>query len=259
MAKKKRIDAIIENTKDKRSIKGSKKILSDLEKNFRDSDIAKALNISPQKWGSIKSRIKSGKLYSPDLKNLLTEKSVSLFARGKSKKQNEFKKGLKRLDREISKTQKAIKEKKPKKKIDRDLKNFLKDQGITEKEFRKQSRKIQKELKEEFRETRPSRGGAGEWYYPNTKTLNQDYKNVKVASYRHASYESALNWWKGVTGGAGYFVILRKKSKKTGRELFFVMDIDPSRRRKGTSKKVSDYQSDRALKLEEKFREAEDF
>ena len=143
--------------------------------------------------------------------------------------------------------------------VSRELKEFLKDQGLTLREFNKQSRKIQREYKDEFKETRPQQGDAGEWYYPNTKALNQDYKNVKVASYRHSTYESALNWWKGVTGGAGYFVILRKKSKKTGKELFFVMDIDPNRRRKGTSKKVSDYQSDRALKLEEKFREAEDY
>lgn len=259
MTRKKRIDSAIENNKDKRSIKGTKKIVSDLEKNFRDSDIAKALNISPQKWGSVKKRIKSGKIYSPDLKNLLTEKSASLFAKGKSKKQEEFKKGLKRLDRKIEKTSKDIKAKKPaRKKIDRDFKNFLRDQGITEKEFRKQNRRIQRELKDEFNETRPNQGDSGEWYYPNTKALQQDYKNFKVASYRHASYDSALKWWEGVTGGAGYFVILRKKSKKTGKELFFVMDIDPNRRRKGTSKKVSNYQTDRALKLEEKFREAED-
>lgn len=142
--------------------------------------------------------------------------------------------------------------------ISRELKNFLKDQGITKREYEKQSRKIQKEYEREFRETQPQQGRAGEWYYPNTKALKADYRNFKVASYRHNSYESALKWWKGVTGGAEYFVILRKKSSKTGQELFFVMDIDPNRRRKGTSKKVADYQSDRALKLEAKYREAED-
>jgi hypothetical protein len=162
------------------------------------------------------------------------------------KKDIKGKPGVKRIERRKTRV------------ISKELKEFLKDQGITLKEFEKQSRKVQKEYKDEFKETRPVEGNAGEWYYPNSKALNKDYKNTKVASYRHSSYDSALKWWKGVTGGAGYFVILRKKSSKTGRELFFVMDIDPNRRRKGTSKKVSDYQSDRALKLEEKFREAED-
>jgi hypothetical protein len=63
--------------------------------------------------------------------------------------------------------------------------------------------------------------------------------------------------------GAGYFVILRKKSKKTGQEVFFVVDIDPNRKRKGEgkkSKKKNNYQTDRALKLEKKFiEESEDF
>lgn len=258
MTRKKRIDSIIENNKDKRSIRGTKKIVSDLQDNFRDSDIAKALNISPQKWGSIKKRIKSGELYSPDLKNLLTEKSASLFAKGKSKKQDEFKRGLKRLDKKIEKTSKDIKRKKSKKKIDRGLKNFLKDQGITLKEFNKQSRAYRREVEREYKESVAQLDKSGAWYYPNTKALKKDYSNFKVASYRHSTLDSARKWWKGVTGGAEYFVILRKKSTKTGAELFFVMDIDPNRKRKGTSKKVSNYQSDRALKLEAKFREAED-
>lgn len=151
---------------------------------------------------------------------------------------------------------KTVKKSKP---ISLDLKNFLKDQGLTLKEFNKQSRKVQREYKKEFDETRPTQDRAGAWYYPNTQALKSDYKNSKVASYRHSTYDSALKWWKGVTGGAEYFVILRKKSSKTGQSLFFVMDIDPNRRRKGTSKKVSDYQTDRALKLEEKFRESEDY
>lgn len=154
-----------------------------------------------------------------------------------------------------AKSSKPVKKSKP---ISRDLKNFLKDQGLTLKEFNKQSRKARREIESEFKETRPSQDRSGAWYYPNTKALSQDYKNSKVASYRHSTYDSAVKWWEGVTGGAEYFVILRKRSKKTGQELFFVMDIDPNRRRKGTSKKVADYQTDRALKLEEKFREAED-
>lgn len=198
----------------------------------------------PIKKKPVKGKPVKGKLVKPDGKGFKGKKSKRIVT-------------VKRLVSLNKKGEKTTRKKTTK--VSPELKDYLKEQGLTLKEFNKQSRKIQKEYKEEFRETRPQQGMDGEWYYPNTKALKEDYKNPKVASYRHNSYESALKWWKGVTGGAGYFVILRKKSPKTGKELFFVMDIDPERRRKGTSKKVSDYQTDRALKLEEKFREAEDY
>lgn len=260
-----------ENSRDKR-VKGSvQKLANKLWELFTPKQVAKKLGVSTQKATAIKKGIDSGKIYSPDVRSLLQQevikgelkRDLNRINKRELKKANAAAdKRQKKYIKNIKKYSKIEKPKKKKEKISRELKEFLRDQGISLKEFKKQSRKIQKEIKQEFKESSKQVGRKGEIYYPNTKALNQDYKKYKTASYAHASYDSALKWWQGVTGGAGYFVILRKKSKKTGKEIFYVMDIDPDRKRKGKgkkSKKVNNYQSDRAQKLEEKFLESEDF
>lgn len=263
-----------ENSRDKR-VKGSvKKLAAKLWELFTPKEIGKKLGVSTQKATAIKKGIDSGKIYNPDVRSLLQQEVIKGELKRDLNKigKRELKKANAAADKKQKKYIKNIKKygkiekpkpKKKREKISKELKEFLKDQGITLKEFKKQSRKIQKEIKQEFKDTVKQIGREGEIYYPTTKALKQDYTNFKVASYRHNSYESALNWWKGVTGGAGYFVILRKKSKKTGQEVFFVVDIDPNRKRKGEgkkSKKKNNYQTDRALKLEKKFiEESEDF
>lgn len=237
-----------ENSKDKRVRGTVKKLAAKLWELFTPKQIGKKLGVSTQKATAIKKGINSGKIYSPEVKKIL-EKEIN---KEKKKQETKIKNESIRIEvREFAK-EKGLKVK--------DFKGFLKDQGVSFADFKKQADDERKKIESEFANENKQIGKDGEIYYPSAKVLNKDYTGYKVASYAHHSYESALNWWKGVTGGAGYFVILRKKSKKTGREIFYVMDIDPNRKRgEGKkSKKKNNYASDRALKLEEKFLESED-
>lgn len=56
---------------DKRSLKRSKRIVRDLGKQYTDNEIAQALEITRQKYTSIKSQIKKGKVSSSTLNDLL--------------------------------------------------------------------------------------------------------------------------------------------------------------------------------------------
>jgi hypothetical protein len=58
---------------DRRSVSRGKSIIRDLEKTFRDKEIAESLEISRQKYSSLKRQIKSGKVASSTLNDLLEQ------------------------------------------------------------------------------------------------------------------------------------------------------------------------------------------
>lgn len=280
-----------ENSKDKR-VRGSvKKLAAKLWELLTPKQIGKKLGVSTQKATAIKKGINSGKIYSPEVKKIL-EKEVKR-AEPKKKKTTEgggsSKTKVKIIKIEPFETLMQIvsgaKDKRTLPSVQKEIKYLFENfnaaeiaekiglanyqQAVALRKRVENGESYSPELRDLLREAREKLeseykivGKEGEIYYPSTKALNKDYTGYKTASYAHNSYESALKWWKGVTGGAGYFVILRKKSKKTGREIFYVMDIDPDRKRPGKgkkSKKINNYQTDRALKLEEKFLETEDY
>jgi hypothetical protein len=209
MAKKQFVKAIEQENRDKRTQGGIKKALGILTEKFKPSEIAKKLGISTQKWTSTKKQIEKGKLYNPDLKNLLNKKA-----------------GIKPPE---SKEQKAARE----------------EFGLTRAEWEKQIKKIQREEKAELKRTLIAQ--EKELGYEVSKDGIYTYESESIAKkyFRHRrevktlpSHNQAKNWLRKIGNVSAYFIIVKEKSKKSGQDLYKVYDIrSPKERRTRAAQK----------------------
>lgn len=189
---------IINEPRDKRTQKSVKRVAVSLFDNFRASEIANtdAFNgLSYQKIGAIKKKIASGKLYSPELRELLNQASQELQEK-----------------QEI----------------------YIKENEV-----------------EESKE--------GVLIFKNDKALN-DYqkkqgKSWEIASSMKPNLKQAKTWHRDAGNGAMYFAILKRNWR--GREVFFIVDIDPNRASRNTkrgSKTINEYYTKRGKQLWENFK-----
>ncbi len=168
-----------------------KKIATQLKGKLTPSDIARRLKISPQKWGAVQKKIKRGDSIDPKIQKALIKQSGKLSKPRKSKKDIEFEK-------------------------------FLKDSGLTKREFKKQQTKLKRELKKE--KGVPTLGRSGEVFFESHNALKKNIPHARTIK-TIPNRKDAVNWWKGIGGGRDYFVITQSISKKTGKPLFNVVDI----------------------------------
>lgn len=157
----------------------------------------------------------------------------------------------------------------------RDIKNTEAFAGLSEKklnELRKKSKRkgglyspqLRDLFKEAFNELQTGdyeeSEESGLKFFKNEKALNKHQNDInkswEIASAMLPSYKQAENWYKNSGNGAEYFAIVRRKWG--GKEVFFIVDIDPNRssriRRKG-KKSFNEYATQRAQQLWQNYKD----
>lgn len=238
MAKKQIVKALERGASDKRTLSSTKAAARALSSEFKPSQIAAKLGISTQKWTAVKGKIQKGKLFNPDLRDLLRKVESKLSGR--------------KIERKETKEEKAARL----------------DLGLTKKEFKEQNKKIKQEsglpeggvvgdqtvkIKKEKKEVRVQyRGGrdgeegkeGGVYYYKYHEDLKKDAPECKVVK-TVGDYKQARAWWAEIGAGSAYFAISRIKATGRGNEgkyKYQVVDIrtnDERNRRKGKGSSAS--------------------
>lgn len=233
MAKKRILKVLDVGARDKRTKSTTQKAAHVLDE-FAPSVVAQKMGISTQKLTGIKKQINSGKLYSPELRDFLRSVGNKLLGI-KSKEEIEFEK-------------------------------FLKSEGLTKKEFKKQQKELEQEIKKE--ESAPTGGVAGDevvkvgkekriqyrggkegeegkeggvYYYKYHEDLLKDAPESKVVK-TVGDYKQARAWWGEIGGGSVYFVISRVKATGKGNEgkyKYQVVDIRTNDERNNRKGKLS--------------------
>lgn len=198
MAKKKILKAIESGASDKRTRTTTKAAARALASEFKPSQIAAKLGISTQKWTAVKGKILKGKLFNPDLRDLLRKAEQKLSGR--------------KVERKESKAERAARL----------------DLGLSKKEFAAQNKKIKKELRKEDSKIGVEKRG-GVYFYKNHEDLTKKVKHAKIVK-QLPDYRQAKEWWKEIGGGSAYFVITKKGN------LYNVVDIRTNKERSKSQK-----------------------
>ena len=198
MAKKQIVKALEKGASDKRTLSSTKAAARALASEFKPSQIAAKLGISTQKWTAVKSKIQKGKLFNPDLRDLLRKVESKLSGR--------------KVERKETKQERAARL----------------DLGLSKKEFKEQNKKIKKQIRrEDSRIGIEKRGDV--YFYKNHDDLIKKVKHAKTVK-RLPDYKQAKEWWKEIGGGSAYFVITKKGN------LFNVVDIRTNKERSKSQK-----------------------
>ena len=198
MAKKQIVKALERGASDKRTQSTTKAAARALASEFKPSQIAAKLGISYQKWTAVKNKIQKGKLFNPDLRDLLRKVESKLSGR--------------KIERKETKAEKAARQ----------------DLGLTKKQFKEQNKKIKKQISKEDSAGGVQKRGAV-YYYKNHEDLTKKVKHAKIVK-QLPDYKQAKEWWKEIGGGSSYFVITKKGN------LYNVVDIRTNKERSKSQK-----------------------
>lgn len=200
---------------DKRTRSSVKSLTDKLTKLFKPKDIAKSLGMSVQKWTSTKKQIQQGKIYSPQVRDILKKEVNKTSSRPLNKV---IEKTTGQSVKKLSRTQ------------ERELKRYLKDQGLDPKEFKKQSKKLLRDIAREEKLNNEIKIGKRKYknqhleyvYYGNLEKLQNRVRHARSIK-RLPTLEQAVEWWKKIGGGAEYFAIARDRGP-SGQDLYHVVE-----------------------------------
>ena len=218
MAKKQIVKALEKGASDKRTLSTTKAAARALAAEFKPNQIAAKLGITTQKWTAVKNKITKGKLFNPDLRDLLRKVESKLSGRKIERKETKEEKAA-RLDLGLSKKEFKEQNKKIKKE------SGLPEGGIVG----DQVAKVKKEKRVQYRGGREGEEGkeGGVYYYKYHEDLLKDAPECKIV-FTGGDYAQARVWWGDIGGGNVYFVISREKAKgkkNEGKYKYHVVDI----------------------------------
>lgn len=169
---KKIIKILNQGAKDKRTKTTTQKSVNVLDE-FKPSVVAKKMGISTQKFVAVKKQVKEGKLFSPELRDFFVKIGNKLLG-VKTKEELEFEK-------------------------------FLKEEGVTKREFKKQ----QKELEKLYEEGDKGIIGGGGKIAPAGGVVGGEVVEVSPVIYGGVNYDTGeiLNGekWGELKGGLTYY------------------------------------------------------
>ena len=237
MAKKQIVKALEKGASDKRTLSTTKAAARALAAEFKPNQIAAKLGITTQKWTAVKNKITKGKLFNPDLRDLLRKVESKLSGRKIERKETKEEKAA-RLDLGLSKKEFKEQNKKIKKEsglpeggiVGDQVAKVKKESGLPEGGIvGDQVAKVKKEKRVQYRGGREGEEGkeGGVYYYKYHEDLLKDAPECKIV-FTGGDYAQARVWWGDIGGGNVYFVISREKAKgkkNEGKYKYHVVDI----------------------------------
>ena len=209
-----------QTNRDKRSIQGTKKAARELSEDRRPKEVAAQLGISTQKWTAIRKKIREGKAYSPELREVLKEadkefkpipaqvqRQAEQFYIPKESRDKRTRSSVKRAASELSEG--------------RSNKEIAAQLGISPQKWAATKKKIEAgqlygpELREQLNnaiteyKTTPERMDNGVYYFPDYGKLKKTVKHIDMIK-SFGFIEDALDWWETIVNSDTYLAITKK-------------------------------------------------
>jgi hypothetical protein len=246
-------------SRDKRTIKSTKRAARELFAERSDKEVAAQLGISRQKATALKQKIREGKAYGPELRDLLKETAAEPIPRPARAKEPEGFYIPKPTDkRTVKSTQRAARELF----ADRTDKEVAAQLGISRQKATALKQKIAAgkaygpELRDQLQNANrdyiatPQQMSEGVYYFPEMSKLK---KTTHVDIIKPFTFlEDALQWWKTIVKSGTYLAITQKNG------MYYVVGLGKRSQRPQKGKIQERGAGNRVKQLLSKYREEEE-